>query len=194
MVQCSASPNLLRSVDSSCYIIILLHMDDMLICGEADFIDNRLIPMLKQHHKVSSSFIREEGDEISFLKRTHLLTISTHHRHIEQILQITGVKPTSRPKRVPGHPLLDEKDDTEALNPEESSHYCSCVGFLLYLATDLPHCQGTIRWLSTGMATPTLRKKDVSRHLVSYLHGTKGNLLVCWCSQPMFRGPRFFAS
>ena len=74
--------------------------------------------------------------------------------------------------------MLDEKDDTEALNVEEASQYRSCVGILLYLATDLPHCQHTIRWLSTGMATPTLRKKDVLRHLVSYLHGTKG---LCLC-------------
>ena len=93
-------------------------------------------------------------------------------------MHLTGVKPTSRPKRVPGHPLLDEKDDTEALNLEEASQYRSCVGILLYLATDLPHGQHTIRWLSTGMATPTLRKKDVLRHLVSYLHGTKG---LCLC-------------
>ena len=182
MVQCPESPNLLRSANMDCYV--LLHVDDMLICGKADFVDHSLLPMLKKHHKVSSSFIREEGDEISFLKRTHrlinndMLTISTHHKHVEQLMHLTGAKPTSRPKRVPGHPLLDEKDDTEALSLEEASQYRSCVGILLYLATDLPHCQHTIRWLSTGMATPTLRKKDVLRHLVSYLHGTKG---LCLC-------------
>ena len=183
MVQCPESPNLLRSANMDCYV--LLHVDDMLICGKADFVDKSLLPMLKKHHKVSSNFIREEGDETSFLKRTHrlisndMLTISAHHKHVEQLMHITGVKPTSRPKKVPGHPLLDEKDDTEALNLEEASQYLSCVGILLYLATDLPHCQHTIRWLSTGMATPTLRKKDVLRHLVSYLHGTKG---LCLCS------------
>ena len=182
MVQCPESPNLLRSANMDCYV--LLHVDDMLICGKSDFVDHSLLPMLKKHHKVSSSFIRAEGDEISFLKRTHrlisndMLTVSTHHKHVEQLMHLTGIKPTSRPKRVPGHPLLDEKDDTEALNVEEASQYRSCVGILLYLATDLPHCQHTIRWLSTGMATPTLRKKDVLRHLVSYLHGTKG---LCLC-------------
>ena len=182
MVQCPESPNLLRSANMDCYI--LLHVDDMLICGKADFVDNSLLPMLKRHHKVSSSFIREEGDEILFLKRTHrlisndMLTISTHHKHVEQLMHITGVKPTSKPKHVPGHLLLDEKGETEALNDEEASQYRSCVGILLYLSTDLPHCQHTIRWLSTGMANPTVRKKDVLRHLVSYLHGTKG---ICLC-------------
>ena len=115
MVQCPESPNLLRSANLDCYV--LLHVDDMLICGKADFVDKPLLPMLKKHHKVSSNFIREEGDEISFLKRTHrlisndMLTISAHHKHVEQLMHITGVKPTSRPKKVHGHPLLDEKDD-----------------------------------------------------------------------------------
>ncbi len=95
--------------------------------------------MLKKHHKVSSNFIREEGDEISFLKRTHRLinndrlTISTHHKHVEQLMHLTGVKPTSRPKKVPGHPLLDEKDDTEALNLEEASHFEVVLAFYCIL-------------------------------------------------------------
>jgi len=71
MIQGPDSPSLLPSVDSFCFI--LLYVDDMLICGKADFIDNNLIPMLKKHRKVSSSFLRKEGDEISFLKRIHRL-------------------------------------------------------------------------------------------------------------------------
>ena len=145
MVKCPEPPNLLGSVDASCYI--LLHVnDDMVICGKSDFVDNRSLPMLKKHHKVSSSFIREEADEVSFLKRTHrlvsndMLTLSAHHRHVEHLMQITGVKPTGRPKKVPGHPLLDEQDFTEALSAEEVSQYRSCVGIWLYLSTNLPHC------------------------------------------------------
>ena len=64
------------------------------------------------------------------------------------------------------------------MNLEEASQCRSCVGILLYLATDLPHCQHVMRWLSTGTATPASKKNDVLRHLVSYLHGTKG---LCLC-------------
>ena len=56
----------------------------MLICGKADFIDNKLIPTLKKHHKVSSNFLREEGDEISFLKRTHRL-IGNCENHVREL-------------------------------------------------------------------------------------------------------------
>ena len=184
MRQCKSYPNLLSTPDHSC--LILLHVDDMLICGKDTFIDGKLVPMLEKHHRISSAFIRQVGDEISFLKRTHRLvspdklTISTHPRHIEQLMKLTGVKPTSRPKKVPGHPLMDEFDETEELDALESSEYRSCVGILLYLASDLPHCQHCIRHLSTGMSKPTKRLKDVLRHLVSYLYGTKG---VCLCLQ-----------
>ena len=53
-----------------------------------------------------------------------------------------------------------------------------CVGILLYLAIDLPHAQHALRHLSTGMSCPTKQLKDILRHLVSFLHGTK-DLSLC---------------
>ncbi len=52
-----------------------------------------------------------------------------------------------------------------------------CVGILL--APDLLHCQHTIRWLSTGMATPTLRKKDVLRYSFLVCMAQKDFACVC---------------
>ena len=68
---------------------------------------------------------------------------------------------------------MEEPDDTDQLEAVETGEYRSCVGILLYLANDLPHCQHAIRHLSTGMSKPTKRLKDILRHLVSYLSGTK---------------------
>lgn len=182
MTQCGCYPNLLGTKDGAC--TILLHVDDMLVCAKDSFIDNRLIPMLEKHHKISSAFIRNVGDEMAFLKRSHRLVsenkmvISSHPRHVEQLLKLMGAKPTSRPKRVPGQPLMDEEDNTEELNNQEASQYRSCVGILLYLANDLPHCQHCIRHLSAGMSKPTKRLKDILRHLVSFLYGTRD---ICLC-------------
>ena len=123
--------------------------------------------------------MQEPGDEITFLKRNHRLleggklTIQSHPRHVEQLMKLSGVKASSRPKKVPGHPLIDEVDNSVNLDPDESSVFRSCVGILLYLAADLPHCQHAIRYLSTGMSSPTKQKKDILRHLISFLHGTK---------------------
>ena len=84
------------------------------------------------------------------------------------------MKASSRPKKVPGHPLIDEVDNSATLDAAESSVFRSCVGKLLYLAADLPHCQHAIRYLSTGMK----QKKDILRHLICFLHATKD---VCLC-------------
>ena len=182
MIQCEPYPNLLANKDRSC--LILLHVDDMLVTGEKQFVTSKLLSVLQRHYKVSSNFIQDVGDEISFLKRSHRLlgggnlVIQSHPRHIEQLMKLAGVKASSRPKKVPGHPLIDEVDNSAALDMAESTVFRSCVGILLYLAADLPHCQHAIRYLSTGMSSSTKQKKDILRHLISLLHGAKD---VCLC-------------
>ena len=52
------------------------------------------------------------------------------------------------------------------------------MGILLYLAIDLPHAQHAIRHLSTGMSCPMKQLKDILRHHVGFLHGTK-DLSLC---------------
>ena len=71
MVQCEPYPNLLANKDRSYFI--LLHVDDMLVTGDKQFVTNKLLGILKKHYKVSSNFIQEIGDEITFLKRSHRL-------------------------------------------------------------------------------------------------------------------------
>ena len=164
----------------------------MLITGDKQIVTNKRLGVLQKHYKVSSSFIEGIGDEISFLKRSHRLlgdgklVIQSHPRHIEQLMKLAGVKASSRPKKVPGHPLIDEVDSSAALDMAESSVFRSCVGILLYLAADLPHCQHAIRYLSTGMSSPTKQKEDILRHLISFLHGTKD---VCLCLD--YKGDNF---
>ena len=75
---------------------------------------------------------------------------------------------------MPGHPQIDNVDDTADLEAQEASDFRSCIGILLYLAPDLPHAQHAIRHLSSAMSKPTRRQKDVLRHLVSYLYASKG--------------------
>ena len=177
MQECESYPSLLKDPSSSCFL--LLHVDDMMVVGDASYIDSKFLPALKASYKVSCSFTRNVGDEVVFLKRTHKLvthdrlTINAHPKHIDQLVKLAGIKPSNVCKKTPGHPLIDEFDTTKELNATESSEFRSCVGILLYLAPDYPNAQHTIRHLSTGMSKPTQRMKDILRHLVSYLHGTR---------------------
>ena len=81
------------------------------------------------------------------MKRSHKLlangrsAFAPHPRKIEQLMKLTGVKATSKPKRVPGHVAMKEVDNSEKLGDVEVFEYRSCVGILLYLAIDLPHAQ-----------------------------------------------------
>ena len=182
MTQCEEYPNLLCNADRTC--MVLLHVDDMLVCGKKDYVIDKFVYTLQKHYKISANYLQEVGDELTFLKRSHKLlangrlSIAPHPRHIEQLMKLTGVKATSKPKRVPGHPAMDEVDNSEKLGDVEASEYRSCVGILLYLAIDLPHAQHAIRHLSTGMSCPTKQLKDILRHLVSFLSGTK-DLHLC---------------
>ena len=182
MKQCEEYPNLLCNDDRTC--MVLLHVDDMLVCGKKDYVLDKFVPTLQKHYKISASYLQDVGDELTFLKRTHRLladgrlAIAPHPRHIEQLMKLTGIKATSKPKRVPGHAAIDEADDSEKLDDTEASEYRSGVGILLYLAIDLPHAQHAIRHLSTGMSSPTKQLKDILRHLVSFLFGTK-DLQLC---------------
>ena len=182
MKQCEEYPNLLCNDDRTC--MVLLHVDDMLVCGKKDYVLNKFVSTLQKHYKISASYLQDVGDELTFLKRTHRLladgrlAIAPHPRHIEQLMKLTGIKATSKPKRVPGHAAIDEADNSEKLDDVEASEYRSGVGILLYLAIDLPHAQHAIRHLSTGMSSPTKQLKDILRHLVSFLFGTK-DLQLC---------------
>ena len=173
MKQCEEYPNLLCNDDRT--RMVLLHVDDMLVCGKQDYVLDKFVSTLQKHYKISASYLQDVGDELTFLKRTHRLladgrlAIAPHPRHIEQLMKLTGIKAASKPKRVPGHAAIDDV---------EASEYRSGVGILLYLAIDLPHAQHAIRHLSTGMSSPTRQLKDILRHLVSFLFGTK-DLQLC---------------
>ena len=49
-------------------VIILLHVDDMLLVGNKDFLEGELIPILSDLYKLSSEKMFHAGDEVCFLK------------------------------------------------------------------------------------------------------------------------------
>ncbi len=67
MVQCEPYSNLLANKDRSC--LMLLHVDDMLVTGDKQFVTNKLLDVLQKHYKVSSSFIQDIQEKSSFAWR-----------------------------------------------------------------------------------------------------------------------------
>ena len=125
----------------------------------------------------SAQVIERPGDELSFLKRTHVLhadgrmTIQTHHKHVQQMCSLLKMNGRIQSKKSPGHADMDKEDNSKELDAIAGTTFRTCVGILMYLASDLPHCQHVVRHLSTYSARPTEKSMCVLRHLVGYLSG-----------------------
>ena len=74
------------------------------------------------------------------------MAMQSHPKHLERLFDPLAINRKLKPKRAPGHPLLDEPDKTAELSPSDASTstYRLCVGVLLYIASDYVECQYTI--------------------------------------------------
>ena len=157
---------------------IILHVDDILLTGEREYVTNVVIPKFKGKYKISYDLVDEPGGELSFLKRRHWLhaedeiIIQPHVKHTARLFELLGIKTTLHPKKTPAHPEINEPDVSKELSPEEGSKFRTCIGILLYLSADLIECQFVIRYLAQSMKTPTEKAYDVLRHLGLYLLGS----------------------
>ena len=97
------------------------------------------------------------------------LTIKTHHEHVEHVCELLKLNPKLQNKKAPGHSAMDEVDDSSSLGSLQAGIYRTCVGVLLYLAADLPHCQHVVPYLATYSTNPSERSFMVLKHLVGYL-------------------------
>ena len=60
-------PCILRSSDNSCYALV--HVDDILVVAERDFVLNRLVKCLKERYEVSTQVMEKPRDAVQFWKR-----------------------------------------------------------------------------------------------------------------------------
>ena len=177
-----AYPSLLKSKGDEC--VLLLHVDDVLCLCRRNYLDETLMPSLKAKYKVACETLCKAGDELTFLKRRHVMVtddemaIQSHPKHLERLFDLLAINRKLQPKRTPGHPLLDEPDNSTKLGPADASVYRSCVGVLLYISSDYVECQYTIRGLSQSMSSPTTQSMMCLRHLAQYLLGCTEHAMV----------------
>ena len=181
MVECEIYPSILKTKDSK--LFILLDVDDLLVTGLADKVQKQLIPALQSAYKISYSIMKEMGDELTFLKRRHILVndrlmlIKSHHKHVSQLKETMDIHPKIHPKaypqKTPAHPAIDNEGTTSKLKEADLTKFRSAVGILLYLAADLPHCQHCIRFSGTKMTSAAQHCWQVLKHLVLYLAGNQ---------------------
>lgn len=144
----------------------------------------RAEPTLRDNTKYQLRLSPKDGDEFTFLKRRHLLispnkfAIQSHGKHLERLFSLLKISKALKPKSTPVHPLLDEPDSSSALDSETAGLYRSCVGILLYIASDYVECQYAIRGLAQCMSKPTTQAFLCWRHLCMYLLGCVDHCMV----------------
>ena len=87
----------------------------------------------------------------------HELGIQSHPKHLEKLFEMMKINRNLKPKHVPVHQLLDEPDETNELPADKAKIYRSCIGILLYIASDFVECQYAIRGLAQTMSRPTVQ-------------------------------------
>ena len=173
MIEHGPYPCILKTPDSSGFVLI--RVDDVLVVGRRSFVLDKMLGCLQKKYEVSTQVVEKPGDELSFLKRKMVLDhdgrilLEIHHKHVLQMCSVLGLNKKLQNKKTPGHSDMDMDDETEALSPEAATAFRTCVGILLYLAPDLPHCQHVVRHLSTYSSQPTQKSLVVLKHLVGYL-------------------------
>ena len=71
LVECECYPSMLKSRCGQCFI--LLHVDDLFVTGSKQYVNEVLIPCLKAKYSIAVDSVENPGDEVSFLKRSHVL-------------------------------------------------------------------------------------------------------------------------
>ena len=89
---CPEQPSILKCGNDG---VLLLYVDDVLICGIEDWISGTLIPSLEKEFKLTYTMVkRRDGGALEFLKRTHLIgqsyssvTIAAEGRHASALIE-----------------------------------------------------------------------------------------------------------
>ena len=127
----------------------MVHVDDLMAAGVTKSLEE-LEKCVSSRYKVSAEWIKEPGDQASFLKRKHILVhpglpvIQPHPKYVEKLMQVTGLsvsKATHKTTPLPTGPLPTENENDPALEPEAAGRYRSAIGILMYTQSDLLDCQ-----------------------------------------------------
>ena len=151
----------------------LMHVDDLLATAHGDTLEH-VVAKLSERYTIAVQWIKDIGDELTFLKRVHRLISDTEleiqvpPKHVDKLLELCNLKGAKlRPRKTPfpsGRLPTDDPGDTE-LPSDMASTYRSATGILLYLQSDTVACQFSVRFLAGFMQKPTYGTWKLLKHL-----------------------------
>ena len=197
--ECEAYPCLLRT--GGCECLLMLHVDDVLCLSHKDYLECVLLPALKAKYKISSEKVENPGDELTFLKRRHVLlsenelAVQSHPKHLERLFDLVPINRNLKPKKTPGHPMLSANIQFEVcLNvwPNQLSeplHVCGiCVCICLDALTTAScfRTRPTMGYCTTMSWTTPWRCIQTAIGLSTKPQGEVFHQDVCFCLATFF--------
>ena len=174
---CPEQPCILRCQNKG---VLLLHVDDVLICGDEQWISDELIPKLETESKLTYTVVkRQEGGCLDFLKRVHIIepnyesiTIFSANKHatllVERYSEIDAKIPRMAFTPTSGF-LPSSSPDSELLPATLAAEYRSLVGAAMDLAQERYDLQYTTKTLASCLQNPTKPAWVLLGRLVGYL-------------------------
>ena len=113
MVEHEPYPCVWFTKDGSCAVMI--RVDDMLIVGRKDFVLGKCMETMRSKFDISMQVLEKPGDEISFLKRSHVLhedgrlSIQANHKHVSQMCSLLGINRRTQNKKSLDHADMTRK-------------------------------------------------------------------------------------
>jgi hypothetical protein len=152
----------------------MLHVDDLLFTGNLVFWRDVFLPTMQQKFSISFNVLGCEGSEIAFLKR-RLVRLSdgimlVPGTTVEKVLKcFEGFFGKVPLQKTPCEAGIQQENQSQQLEPQDSSSYRSIIGLLLYLSRDRLDIMFTVKELSAAMSKPTLCALQRLRRLMGYL-------------------------
>jgi len=167
----------------------MVHVDDILFCGDADYWNNVFLKKFAETFKISHSQLGDVGTEISFLKRTikrldNGLALIPGTSATKVIALFESHFGKARAQTIPCDQSIQVEDVSEPLGSHEAYAYRAVIGTCLYLARDRPNLLFVVKELSGAMSKPTLTSLQRLRKLVGYLKLTSDVCVVLDAPEP----------
>jgi hypothetical protein len=176
--QCQVDPCVMRLVDGLFVNVILIYVDDLLL-----FATKRVVNMVLQKLKDKFQWLTVERGIITMSFLSMQLVFGQEYIIIDMVFYLEkildGIKGLNR-QSLPGTRNVFQVDkDAVLLTSEEAGFFHTITAKLLYLAKRArPDILTVISFLCTRVKEPTVEDNDKLRHLLGYLHGTRGQVLT----------------
>ncbi|CAE6959415.1 RE2 [Symbiodinium sp. CCMP2592] len=171
---CEACPALISIDGQNC----LLHVDDLFIVGKRSWLLKHFVPALEKEFECSWTIASEEGESVSFLKRTHRVTesgviVQAQSDLIHKMCEVLGLH-ERKTSAVPCSKDILKVSGSKLLDAEGGSTFRTAIGIAMYLSNDRVDCAFPIRTLAPRLTAPTEDDLKAARKLAAYLRRAAG--------------------